>query len=104
MRAHSSSHTPDRMDPAFGAHSASKRRSASIHLLSSSTRSAVEITPVPSMLRNETAELLADIDGLPVLVRLLLKDIPAGTQADLVAKGADIHSLLSSTLEKLVDR
>jgi DNA-binding response OmpR family regulator len=49
-------------------------------------------------------ELLADIDGLPVLVRLLLKDIPAGTQADLVSKGVDIHSLLASTLEKMVDR
>jgi DNA-binding winged helix-turn-helix (wHTH) protein len=104
MRTHSSSHTPDRMDPAFGAPRASERRSASIHLLSSSTRSAVEVTPAPSTLRNETAELLADIGGRSVLVRLLLKDIPAGTQADLVAKGVDIHSLLSSTLEKLVDR
>jgi len=50
------------------------------------------------------AELVADIDGLPVLVRLLFKDIPAEMQSDLVSAGADIHSLLSSTLEKMVDR
>jgi DNA-binding winged helix-turn-helix (wHTH) protein len=50
------------------------------------------------------AELLTDIDGLPVLVRLLIKDIPAELQSDLVSKGSDIHSLVSSTLEKMVDR
>src|ERR1700729_3101556 len=49
------------------------------------------------------AELLTDIDGLPVLVRLLIRDIPADLQSDLVSKGNDIHSLLSSTLEKMVD-
>jgi DNA-binding response OmpR family regulator len=59
---------------------------------------------MPPTLRNEMAELLADIDGLPVLVRLLFKDIPAKMQSDFVSKGADIHSLLSITLEKIVDR
>jgi DNA-binding winged helix-turn-helix (wHTH) protein len=54
--------------------------------------------------RNEMAELLADIDGIPVLVRLLFKDIPAKMQSDFVSKGADIHSLLSIKLEKMVDR
>jgi DNA-binding winged helix-turn-helix (wHTH) protein len=54
--------------------------------------------------RNETVEILADIEGLPVLVRVLLKDIPTGMQADFASKGTDIHSLLSSTLEKMVDR
>jgi DNA-binding response OmpR family regulator len=53
---------------------------------------------------NETAEFLTDIDGLPVLVRLLIKDIPAELQADLVSEGSDIHSLVSSTLKKMVDR
>jgi DNA-binding response OmpR family regulator len=52
-------------------------------------------------LRNETAELVADIDGLSVLVRLL---IPAEMSADLAAKDADIHSRLSSMLERMVDR
>jgi DNA-binding response OmpR family regulator len=55
------------------------------------------------MLRNGTAELLADIEGLPVLVRLLVQDIPAEMRSDLVTD-ADIHSLLSSTLEKVVER
>ncbi len=49
------------------------------------------------------AELLADIEGLPVLVRLLVQDIPAEMRSDL-ATDADIHSLLSSTLEKVVER
>ena len=49
------------------------------------------------------AELLTDIGGLPVLVRLLIRDIPADLQSDFVSKGNDIHSLLSSTLEKMVD-
>jgi len=49
------------------------------------------------------AELLADIEGLPVLVRLLVQDVPAEMRSDL-ATDADIHSLLSSTLEKVVER
>jgi DNA-binding response OmpR family regulator len=53
---------------------------------------------------NEMAELVADIDGLPIVVRLLAKDLPAEMHADLVSKGANIHSLLSGTLEKMVDR
>jgi DNA-binding winged helix-turn-helix (wHTH) protein len=52
---------------------------------------------------NEVAELLTDIDGLPVLVRLLIKDIPAEMQSSAFSDGNDIHSLLSSTLEKMVD-
>jgi DNA-binding response OmpR family regulator len=46
------------------------------------------------------AELLANIDGLPVLVRLLVNDL----SADSVGKGDDIPSLLSSTLNRMVDR
>jgi DNA-binding response OmpR family regulator len=49
-------------------------------------------------------ELITDIDGLPILVRLLIKDIPAEMQSDLASRGNDVHSLLSSTLEKMVDR
>jgi DNA-binding response OmpR family regulator len=51
------------------------------------------------MLRNGTAEFLADIEGLPVLVRLLVQDVPTEMRSD-----ADIDSLLSSTLEKVVER
>jgi DNA-binding winged helix-turn-helix (wHTH) protein len=105
MKANSSSQTPDRMaDPGT-----SERRSASIHLLSPPTRAVVHRSVVrgprvPSTQRNEAAELLTDIEGLPVLVRVLLKDIPMEMQADFASKGTDIHSLLSSTLEKVVDR
>jgi DNA-binding response OmpR family regulator len=50
------------------------------------------------------AELLADIEGLPILVRLLVQDVPAEVQSDFVCRDIDIHSLLSSALEKMVDR
>ena len=54
--------------------------------------------------QNEMAELLADVDGLPILVRFRVQDIPAQMQSEYLSKRVDIHSLLSSTLEKMVDR
>jgi DNA-binding winged helix-turn-helix (wHTH) protein len=102
--------TPDRIESAFvGAHSKPlKPRSASIHLLDSSTRPEEHrkalSTRVPQTLQNERAELLVDVDGLPVLVCFLVGDIPAEMQLDFVSTGADIRSLLSSTFEKMVDR
>jgi DNA-binding winged helix-turn-helix (wHTH) protein len=112
MRTHSTSHdTLHRMDSALvGADSrTSAPRSASIHFLNPPTRSGqhrsfVRSMQTPPALRNEMAELQADIDGLPILVRLVVKDIPAGMQSDSVSGDADIHKLLSSTLEKMVDR
>jgi DNA-binding winged helix-turn-helix (wHTH) protein len=112
MRIHnSSSRRQDRMDSVFvGADSGtSEPRSASIRLLSSSTKAGqhqrvVRSTRVPPTLANKMAELTADIDGVPVLVRLLFKDMPAEMQSDLVSRGVDIHSLLSGMLEKMVDR
>jgi DNA-binding winged helix-turn-helix (wHTH) protein len=112
MRVHSTSRdTTHRIDSAFvGADSGtSEPRSASIHLLNSSTRPgerrcAVPSTPTPPSLQNEMAEFLADIDGIPILVRFLVKDMSAKMQSDFVSKGFDIHSLLSITLEKMVDR
>jgi DNA-binding response OmpR family regulator len=50
------------------------------------------------------AELLVDVDGLPVLVRFLVKDVPAEMQSGSVSKDADIHALLSRALEGAVDR
>jgi DNA-binding response OmpR family regulator len=47
---------------------------------------------------------MADIDGLPVLFRILVEDLPAHVQSDFDPKAADIHSLLSSALAKMVDR
>jgi DNA-binding response OmpR family regulator len=55
-------------------------------------------------LRNEIAELLVDIDGLPILVRFLVKHVAAEMQSHLVSKDADIHLLLSRVLERIVDR
>ncbi|HEV7603277.1 MAG TPA: winged helix-turn-helix domain-containing protein [Bradyrhizobium sp.] len=109
MRTHDTSpHTHPRIEPAFvGAGSrTAEPRSASIHLLNSATRagrhrSFVRSTQTPAALRNEMAELVADIDGLPVLVRLL---VPAEMSSDLAAKDADIRSRLSSMLERMVDR
>jgi DNA-binding winged helix-turn-helix (wHTH) protein len=111
MRTRNSSHTPDRIDSVFvrADSRVSEPRSASIHLLSSSSRagrdpSNVRSRRVPPKARNEMAEFLTDIDGLPILVRLLIKDIPEEMQSDFVSRGDDIHSRLSSTLEKMVDR
>jgi DNA-binding winged helix-turn-helix (wHTH) protein len=107
MRIYSTNHrTPDRAESAFVPidPTASEPRSASIHVLNSSTRvgqhrSAVRSTPVPPALRNEMAELLVDIDGSPVLVRFLV-EMPS----DSISKDADVDSLLSRTLKKMVDR
>jgi DNA-binding winged helix-turn-helix (wHTH) protein len=112
MRAYNTNRrTPDRAELAFiGTDSkTSEPRSASIHLLNSSTRagqhrSAVRSTPVPATLRNEMAELLVDVDGVPVLVRLLVKDAPAQMRFDSVSKDAGIHAVLSRALEGVVDR
>jgi len=56
------------------------------------------------MLPNGKAELLADIEGLRVLVRLLVQDAPAEMQSDPVYGDADINPQLSSTLERMVER
>jgi DNA-binding response OmpR family regulator len=49
-----------------------------------------QISPAP---RSEIAQFLADIDGVPVLVRFLIADTAAGIDSDFVSK-----------LEKMVDR
>jgi DNA-binding winged helix-turn-helix (wHTH) protein len=102
--------TPDQIDAAFvGIRSkALKPRSGSIHLLNSSKGPGAHgkalSTPMPRTSQNERAELLADIDGLTVLVRFLAGDIPAEIQSGLASTSADIRSLLSSILHKIVDR
>jgi DNA-binding response OmpR family regulator len=111
MRTHTRRDTARRIDSTFVGSGAvpSEPRSASLRLLDSSNRhgehrSIVRNTPAPPRLQNEMAELMADIDGLPVLVRFLVKDISAEMQADFLSKGTDIRSLLSNTLERMVDR
>jgi DNA-binding response OmpR family regulator len=89
--------------------STSELRSASIHFLDSSTgpaqhQSTVSGTQVPPTFRNETAAILADLDGLPILVCLVVKNLRAETQSNdsaFIAKDTDIHSLLSRAIEKM---
>jgi DNA-binding winged helix-turn-helix (wHTH) protein len=99
----------DRTESGFAGTDSRPAEPRSVHLLNSSTRprqhrSFARHTRMPATLRNGTAELLTDIDGLPVLFRILVKDAPAEMQPDSGSNDADIHSLLSSTLEKMVDR
>jgi DNA-binding winged helix-turn-helix (wHTH) protein len=66
--------------------------------------SVVRRTRMPATVRNGVAEVLADINGLPVLFCVLVKDLPAQMQFDSDSEDADINSRLSSTLQTLVDR
>jgi len=107
MRNHGINHDmADRSDTAFVRTDPRTSASASIHFLNPSTRLGRQHSPVqakgmPPTLWNEMVEFQADIDGLPILFRLLAKEVPTQVQS---GKGADIHSLLSSTLEQMVDR
>jgi DNA-binding winged helix-turn-helix (wHTH) protein len=109
MRAYNTNRcTPDQVESAFVS-TDRERRSASIHLLNSATRTrqhqgAAESTRVPLTLRNEMAELLVDVDGSPVLVRLLVADVPAEMQSGSVSKDAGIDTLLSRAFDAAVDR
>jgi DNA-binding winged helix-turn-helix (wHTH) protein len=110
MRSHNSTRViPDRMASEFVGPVSITAEPRSTYLLNSSTRpgqhrSFVRRMQMPATLRDGIAEILADIDGLPVLLRILVKDAPAQIKSDFESKDADIHSLLSSTLEKMVDR
>jgi DNA-binding response OmpR family regulator len=53
---------------------------------------------------NETVEFLADIDGLPILMRFQLEHLTADIRSELVREDTDIHSLLSNTFEKMLER
>jgi DNA-binding winged helix-turn-helix (wHTH) protein len=55
-------------------------------------------------LQNGAAEVLTDIDGLLVLFRILVKDAHPETPPNIGSNDADLHSLLSSTLKKMVDQ
>jgi DNA-binding winged helix-turn-helix (wHTH) protein len=111
MRSHGSTRVvPDRMASAFVGPVSMNAAPRSTYLLNSSNRPRQDRSSVrrmqtpPATLREGVAEILADIDGLPVLLRILVKDAPFQIRSDFESKDADIHSLLSSTLEKMVDR
>jgi DNA-binding winged helix-turn-helix (wHTH) protein len=109
MRSHNSTRImADRMESVVIGPDPMTSEPKSTYLLNSSSRPGQRRNPVrrmqmPATLRDGIAEILADIDGLPVLFRILVKDAPAQIKSDLESKDVDIHSLLSSTLEKMAD-
>jgi DNA-binding winged helix-turn-helix (wHTH) protein len=110
MRVHNASRkTPNRMESAFVGTDSRASEPRSLQLLNASAssghhRSLVRRAREPLVLQNRMAELLADIEGLPILVRLLVQDVSAQARSDLAENDANLHSLLSSTLEKMVER
>jgi DNA-binding winged helix-turn-helix (wHTH) protein len=107
MRARNSSYPHDAVNALFI--TAGSRRSASIELLGSSTSAGqdqgrVQSRRAPTKLRDEMAELLTEIDGLPVLVCLVITDIPADVRSSFLPRGNGVHSLPFTALEKMVDR
>ncbi|MDB5576730.1 MAG: DNA-binding response regulator [Bradyrhizobium sp.] len=112
MRAYSTNRNkPDPTNSVFigAASRASEAKSASIHLLNSPTkpgqhRGSVRGTQIPPTLQTQMADFLADVEGLPAGVRLLVKELLVEMQSSFVSKGADIHTLLSSTLASMADR
>jgi DNA-binding winged helix-turn-helix (wHTH) protein len=95
VTTHTTSHDkPGRMKSAFVGADSPTPQPRSTHL------------PTPSIRRgqHEIAQVLADIDGVPVLVRFLVGDVSAEAQSRFVSRHVDLHSLLSNTVEKMVDR
>ena len=83
--------------------------SASIHLLNSPTkpgqhRGSVRGTQLPSTLRDQMADFLVVVEGLPVGVRLLVKELLAEMQSSFASQGTDIDTLLSSALASMAHR
>jgi DNA-binding response OmpR family regulator len=82
------------------------RRRASAHFRTSPTRPGVRPVAEPAIsraLRNEPVALVAEIDGSPILIRLLVKNLPAEAQftdGQLITEDIDIQSLLSNALGK----
>src|ERR1700675_701107 len=100
---------PDRTASAFVGPASITAEPRSTYLLNSSTRprqdrSLVRRMQTPATLRDGIAEILTDIDGLPGLFRILVKDAPSQIQSDFDSTDDGIRSLLSSTLQKMVDR
>jgi DNA-binding response OmpR family regulator len=110
MRSHNSTRViPDQIASEFVDPVSITAKHRSTYLQHSSIRHGrdrnfVRRMQMPATLRDGIAEILTDIDGLPVLLRILVKDAPAEIQSDFDSTDADIHGLLSSTLEKMVDR
>jgi DNA-binding response OmpR family regulator len=80
-----------------------EQRSASIHAAASSNTSSFPSTQMPPTVRIETSEPFADVDGLPLLVPFLVKDL-LSTRDDSIPKNADAQTLLSIVLERMATR
>ena len=80
-----------------------EQRSASIHAAASSNTSSFPSTQMPPTVRIETSEPFADIDGLPLLVPFLVRDL-LSTRDDSIPKNADAQTLLSTVLEMMAAR
>jgi DNA-binding response OmpR family regulator len=110
MKSHNSPHVVrDRMESVVIGPDPRAAELRSTYLPNSSTRprqdrSLVRRIQMPATIRDGIAEILADIDGLSVRLRMIVKDAPAQIQSDFASKDVDIQSLLASTLEKIVDR
>jgi DNA-binding winged helix-turn-helix (wHTH) protein len=107
MRTLTTSHsTPNLAELAFVSAQPKHSQLRSAHVPNPTTRhrSFVRCAPNPPELRKEVAERLVDIDGVPVLVRFIITDVSARVHSEFFAKDADLRSLLSSTLDKMVDR
>jgi DNA-binding response OmpR family regulator len=100
---------PDRAAFAVTHSRVSKPRPASIHAADSSVgpgqrQGHIRSAQTSPTLRSQMTDFLVEIDELPVVVRLLVNELLAEMQRSAVSKGANIHALLSSTLEKMADR
>jgi DNA-binding winged helix-turn-helix (wHTH) protein len=62
------------------------------------------ITQNPPTSRTKVTQFLADIDGVPLLVRFIVGDMSGDVQSRLVIGDTDLHSVLSSTVGEMVDR
>jgi DNA-binding winged helix-turn-helix (wHTH) protein len=78
-----------------------EQRSASIDLLASLKTSSVPSAEMPPTLRIETAEPMVDIDGVPLVIRLLAKDL-LSSGGDSIPRDSDVRTLPSSVFERMV--
>jgi DNA-binding winged helix-turn-helix (wHTH) protein len=83
----------DQMDLTFRGPGSKAREMKLARLLNATARSGQQGSSVQSRWKGEMKVLLADVAGVPVLVRFLFQEIPA-------EMGRDVRSLLSGRLQK----
>jgi DNA-binding winged helix-turn-helix (wHTH) protein len=94
MRTHNSvRNRSDRMDRAFRSSELKAPEPKPVHPLKAPTGLVDKQNSVRSGWKDEVTELLADVDGVPVLVRILFQEMSAEI-------GRDVRSLLSNTFQR----